>query len=138
MLLDKFSHQMMKIGDLLVRSRERVINHKMNSGRVPDPRDTHLAKHLDSEWTGAVLSHREVDGKYSNISGAMDLLDTIGSDANDLLRKGERIIVQDVLAQRRSEAGEKLVAIKRERRAETVISSQEPAMRSSAQKSESF
>ena len=115
-----------------------MINHEMDFGRVPDPRDTHLTEHFDGEWPGAVLSHREVDGKYSNISGAMDLLDTIGSDANDLLRKGERIIVQDVLAQRRSEAGEKLVAIKRERRAETVISSQEPAMRSSAQKSESF
>ena len=138
MLLDELSHQVMKIGDLLVRSRERVINHEMDFGRVPDPRDTHLTEHFDGEWPGAVLSHREVDGKYSNISGAMDLLDTIGSDANDLLRKGERIIVQDVLAQRRSEAGEKLVAIKRERRAETVISSQEPAMRSSAQKSESF
>jgi len=46
----------------------------------------------------------------------MDLFGTIRSDANDLLRKGQRIIVQDALTQRRSEAGEKLVAIKRERR----------------------
>ena len=107
MLLDKFSHQMMKIGDLLVRSRERVINHKMNSGRVPDPRDTHLAKHFDSEWTGAVLSHREVDRNYGNVSRAMHLLCTIGSDANDLLREGQRIIVQDILTQLRSESGEK-------------------------------
>jgi hypothetical protein len=37
----------------------------------------------------------------------MDLLGIIGSDADDLLRKGQRIIIQDVLTQWRSEAGEK-------------------------------
>jgi len=68
----------------------------------------------------------------------MDPLGTTGSDANDLLRKGKRIIVQDVLTQRRSEAGGKLVAIKRERRTETVISSYELAMLSLPKKSESF
>jgi len=112
---------MMKIGDLLVRSRERVINYEMDFGRVPDPRDTHLTEHFDGKWPGAVLSHREVDGKYSNVSGAMDLLDAISSDADYLLRKGQRIIVQDVLTQQRSEAGEKPVAIKRERGTETEI-----------------
>jgi len=58
----------------------------------------------------------------------MDLLGTIGSDANDLLRKSQRIIVQDVLTQLRSEAGEKLVAIKRERRTEAMKSSYEPSI----------
>ena len=115
-----------------------MINNEMDFRRVPDPWDTHLAEHFDCKWPSAVLSHSEVHRQYSNVSRAMNLLDTICSDANDLLRKGQRIIVQDALTQRRSEAGEKLVAIKRERRAETVISSQEPAMRSSAQKSESF
>jgi len=56
----------------------------------------------------------------------MDLFGTIRSDADDLLRKGQRIIVQDLLTQRRSEAGEKLVAIKRERRTEAMKSSYEP------------
>jgi hypothetical protein len=37
----------------------------------------------------------------------MDLLGTIGSDTNDLLSKGQRIIVQDVLTQLRSESSEK-------------------------------
>jgi len=37
----------------------------------------------------------------------MDLLGTIGSDTNDLFSKGQRIIVQDVLTQLRSESGEK-------------------------------
>jgi hypothetical protein len=37
----------------------------------------------------------------------MNLLGAIGSDANDLLRKGQRIIVQNVLTQQGSELGEK-------------------------------
>jgi len=115
MLLDELSHQVMKIGDLLVRSREGMIDNQMDFGRVPDPRDPHLAEHFDCKWPSAVLSHSEVHGQYSNVSRPMDLLGTIGSDANDLLCKGKRIIVQNVLTQRRSEAGEKLVAIKRER-----------------------
>jgi hypothetical protein len=53
----------------------------------------------------------------------MDLFGTIRSDANDLLCKGKRIIVQDVLTQRRSEAARKLVAIKPERRTEAMKSS---------------
>ena len=115
-----------------------MINNEMDFGRVPDPRDTHLAEDFDCKRPCAVLSHSEVHGQYSNVSRAMDTLGTIGSDANDLLCKGKRIIVQDVLTQRRSEAGEKLVAIKRERRTETVISSYELAMLSLPKKSESF
>ena len=100
-----------------------MINHEMDFGRIPDPRDAHLTKHFDRKWSSAVLSHREVHRQYSNVSRPMDLLDSIGSDANDLLRKGQRVIVQDVLTQRRSEAGKKLVAIKRERRTEAMKSS---------------
>jgi hypothetical protein len=37
----------------------------------------------------------------------MDLLAPVGPDANDLFREGQRIIVQYVLTQQRSEAGEK-------------------------------
>src|SRR5437588_323636 len=106
---------MMKVSDFLIRSRERMINHEMDFRRVPDLRSSHLTEHFDCKWPGAVLSHREVDGKYSNVSGAMDLLDAISSDADYLLRKGQRIIVQDVLTQWGSEAGGILVAIKRER-----------------------
>jgi hypothetical protein len=107
MLLDELSHQMMKISDLLVGSRERVIDHKMNLGRVPDPRYTHLTEHFDRKRPSAVLSHREINWKYSNVSRAIGLLGTIGSDANDLLRKGQRIIVQDILTQLSSGSGEK-------------------------------
>ena len=105
MLLDKFSYQMMKVSDFLIRSREGMINNEMDFGRVPNPRDTHLTKHFNRKWPSAVLSHSEVHRQYSNVSRAMNLLDTIGSDANDLLAKGQRIIVQDVLMQLRSEAG---------------------------------
>src|SRR5207253_9888038 len=102
------------------------------------PRDTQLAEHFDRKWSSAVQSHSELLRQYSNVSRPMNLLGNIGSDANDLLHKGQRIIVQDVLTQLRSEAGEKLVAIKRERRTETVISSYELAMLSLPKKSESF
>ena len=66
-----------------------MINHEMDFGRVPDPGYTHLAEDFDCKWPGAVLSHSEVHGQYSNVSRAMDLLGIIGSDANDLLRKGQ-------------------------------------------------
>src|SRR6266699_2446186 len=85
MFLDELSHQMMKIGDLLVRSRKGMINNEMDFGRVPDPRDPHLAEHFDCKWPSAVLSHSEVHRQYSNVSRAMDPLGTTGSDANDLL-----------------------------------------------------
>ena len=61
----------------------------MDFGRVPDPRDTHLAEHFDCKWPSAVLSHRQVDGQNSNVPGAMDLFGTIRSDADDLLREGQ-------------------------------------------------
>src|SRR5205807_4532945 len=99
---------MMKIGDLLIRSRKGMIDNEMDFGRVPNPRDTHLTEHFDGKWPGAVLSHREVDSKNSNVPCAMNLPDAISSDADYLLRKGQRIIVQDILTQLRSEAGEKL------------------------------
>ena len=98
----------------------------MDFGRVPDSRDTHLAEDFDCKRPCAVLGHRQVDGQNSNVPRVMDLFGTIRSDADDLLRKGQRIIVQDLLTQRRSEAGEKLVAIKRERRTEAMKSSYEP------------
>src|SRR5207302_9691768 len=100
MLLDELSLQRMKIGDLLVRSRKGMINNEMDFGRVPDPRDPHLAEHFDCKRPCAVLSHSEVHGQYSNVSRAMDTLRTIGSDSTDLLCKGKRIIVQAALTQR--------------------------------------
>src|SRR5437660_11009745 len=93
MLLDKFSYQMMKVSDFLIRSREGTINNEMDFGRVPDPRDTHLTKNFNRKWPSAVLSHTEVHRPYSSVSGAMNDLDTIGSDANDLLLNGQRIVV---------------------------------------------
>src|SRR5437588_8647711 len=106
MLLDELSHQMMKIGDLLVRSGKGMINNQMDFGRVPDPRDPHLAEHFDCKWPSAVLSHSEVNGQYSNVSRPMDLLGTIGSDANDLLCKGKCIIVHNVLTKLLTDACE--------------------------------
>src|SRR2546428_13158911 len=87
MLLDKLSYQMVEISDLLIWSRERMINHEMNFRWVPDFRDPHLAEDFDGEGPSAVLSHGKVGRNYCNVSGIMDLLPT-GSDANDFLRKG--------------------------------------------------
>ncbi len=70
-----------------------MIYHEMDFRRIPDLRNAHFAKDLDGEGSSAVLSHGEVCGNYGNVSGAMDSLSIIGSGANDLLRKGQRIIV---------------------------------------------
>ena len=84
-----------------------MIDHEMDFGRVPDPWNAHFGEDLDGEWSSAILSHREIDWQYSNVSRAMDLLARVSPDANDLFREGQRIIVHDVLTQWRSEAGEK-------------------------------
>ena len=97
--LDELSHQVMKIGDLLIWSGERMINHEMDLRWVPDSRDTHLAEDFDCEGSCAILSHGKVGGNYSNVSGVMGLLPTTRSDANDLLRKGKCVIGEDVLMQ---------------------------------------
>src|SRR3989442_5783471 len=102
MLLDEASHQVMKVGDLLIWSGERMIDHEMDFRWVPDLRDAHLAKDFDGERPSAVLSHGEVSRKNGNISGVMDILSTIGSDANYVLPKGQRIITLDVFKRRRS------------------------------------
>jgi hypothetical protein len=112
--LDELSHQVVKIGNLLIWSGKRMINHEMDLRWVPHFRDTHLAEDFDRKRSGAVLSHRKVDGQYGNVSRAIDIARAIGSDANDLLGEGQRLIAQDVLTQRCSEAARKLVAIKRE------------------------
>ncbi len=57
-LLHEVSHQMMKISDLLIRSRERMINHQMDFGWVPDLRGAHLDEDLDGQGSSAVLRHR--------------------------------------------------------------------------------
>jgi len=97
----------MKIGNLLIWCGKRMINHEMDLRLVPHFRDTHLAENLDCEGSRAVLSHRKVDGQYGNVSRAIDLARAISSDADDLLREGQRVIVQDILTQQCSEAGEK-------------------------------
>ena len=66
-----------------------MIDHEMDFGRIPDLRDTYLTEHFDRKRPSAVLSHREVDRKYSNVPGPMDPLGTIRSDADDLLREGQ-------------------------------------------------
>jgi hypothetical protein len=55
--LDELSHQVMKIGNLLIWSGKRMINHEMDLRWVPDSRDTHLTKDFDGEGSCAILSH---------------------------------------------------------------------------------
>src|SRR5690348_14130130 len=97
MLLDKLAHQVMKIGNLLIRSRKSVINYQMNSGRVPYFWDAHLAENLDRQRSSTVLSHGEVGGDHRNVARMMDSFATLCSDTNDLLSKSQRIIVENIL-----------------------------------------
>ena len=89
----------MEISDLLVSSGKSVIDHEMDPRRVPDLRRTHIAEHLDRERPGTILSHCQVCRKDGDVAGTMDLFGAFRSNANDLLGKGERIIIQYALAQ---------------------------------------
>ena len=84
-----------------------MIDREVDSGRVPDFRNAHLAKHFDCKRSSAVLGHCKVSGQHSDVSWAMDLVSILGPDADDLLSEGQRVVVQNVLAQQCSEAGEK-------------------------------
>ena len=84
-----------------------MIDHEMDFRRVPDFGDAHFCEDLDGEGPGTILSHREVDRQYGDVSWAMDLVRVSGSDADYFLGESQRIVVQDVLTQRRSERGEK-------------------------------
>ena len=74
----------------------------MNSGRVPDLRHAHLAEHLDSERPSTILGHGHIGRQNRDFSWMMYLLAAFGSNADDLLGKSQRIIVQDILVQRDS------------------------------------
>ena len=76
---------MVKVGNLLVRSRKRVIDDEMDLGRVPDFRDAHLAEDFDGQRPRAVLRHGQVSRYHGNVAGMMHLLAAIGSEANHLL-----------------------------------------------------
>jgi len=84
-----------------------MIDREMDFGRGPDLRNAHLAEHFDCKRSSAVLSHGKVDGQYSDVSRAMDLVSSLRPDADDLLSEGQRVVVQNVLTQQSSEAGEK-------------------------------
>jgi len=93
---------MVKIGYFLVGSWERVVYYQMDPGRVPDLRDAHLAEHLDSERPSTILGHGHIGRQNRDFSWMMYLLAAFGSNADDLLGKSQRIIVQDILVHRGS------------------------------------
>jgi hypothetical protein len=97
--LDELPHQMMKIRNLLIGRGKSVINYKMDTRRVPDLLDTHFTEYFDGERSSTVLGHRHVSRDDSDITRMVDPLTVIGSNADNLLSKCQRIIVQNILAQ---------------------------------------
>jgi len=71
----------------------------MDSFWVPDFLDAHLAKNLDRQRPGAILSHCHIRGQDCNLAGPMDFLDPMGFDANDFFRESQRIIIENILGQ---------------------------------------
>src|SRR5207247_9312628 len=71
----------------------------MNSGRVPDLRHAHLAKHLDGKGPGAVLRHGHIGWQNRELPWMMHLLAALSSNTDDLLGKSQGIVIQDILAQ---------------------------------------
>ena len=99
LLLDKLSNQNMEISNLLVRSRETMIDHKMDFLWIPDLLHPHLAEDLDRQGSSAVLCHRHVRRQNSDLARVMDPLASISLDADYLLGKRQRVIVENRLRQ---------------------------------------
>src|SRR6267378_7706297 len=84
----------------------------MDSFWVPDFLDAHLAKNLDRQRPGAILSHCHIRGQDSNLARMTDLPASVSLDANDLLSKRKRITVENRLRQISREAERKLSLLK--------------------------
>ena len=112
LLLGELSNQNVKVGNLLVRSRKTMIYDKMDSLRIPDLLNAHLTENLDRQRSGTVLSHGHVHWQNGNLARKVDLPASVSLDANDLLSKCKRIIVENRLGQISREAGRKLPLLK--------------------------
>ncbi len=71
----------------------------MNSGRVPDLRHAHLAKHFDGEGPGTILGHGHIGRQDCDLARMMYLLAALSPYTDDLLGKSQGIVIQDILAQ---------------------------------------
>ncbi len=89
-----------------------MIYDKMDSLRIPDLLNAHLTENLDRQRSGTVLSHGHVHWQNGNLARKVDLPASVSFDANDLLSKRKRIIVENRLGQISREAGRKLPLLK--------------------------
>ena len=80
----------------------------MDSFRIPDLLNPHLTEDLDRQRSGTVLSHGHIRGQDSNLAREVDLPASVSFDANDLLSKRKRVIVENRLRQVSREAERKL------------------------------
>jgi hypothetical protein len=56
-------------------------------------------ENLDRQGSSANLGHGHIRGQESNLSGPMDFLGPIGSNANDFFSESQRIIIENILGQ---------------------------------------
>ncbi len=89
-----------------------MIYDKMDSLRIPDLLNAHLTENLDRQGSRAVLGHGHVHRQNGNLARKVDLPASVSLDANDLLSKCKRIIVENRLGQISREAGRKLPLLK--------------------------
>lgn len=76
-----------------------MVYDKMDFFRIPDFLNTHLTEDFDRQRSSTVLGHRHVCGENSDLARMMDFLTPINLDADYLLGKGKRGIVEDHLRQ---------------------------------------
>jgi len=112
LLLGELSNQNVEVGNFLVRSGKTMVYDEMNSFRVPDLLDTHLTENLDRQRSSTILRHRHVRRQNCNLARMMDPPASISFDADDLLGKRERVIIQNRLRQAGREAEPKLSLLK--------------------------
>jgi len=84
----------------------------MDSLRVPDLLNAHLAKDFDRQGSGAIMGHGHVGRQNSYLARMMDLPASVSFDADNLLRKRKQAITKNRLSQAGHEAERKLSLLK--------------------------
>ena len=78
----------MKIGNLLVGCRIRVVDCKVDFGWVPELLNPHLVEYFNRKGPCAVLGHGKVCVYNRDVAGVEGFLSTVGSRADHLLSEG--------------------------------------------------
>src|SRR2546422_9991282 len=90
-LSNEFTDQIVKVSNLLVRRRIRVIDYEMDPRWIPELLDPHLSNDLNRKGTCTVLRHSKINRQNNDVTWMEHVMFAAfgGSDAHDFLREGE-------------------------------------------------